>query len=185
MEFSNGVILIAPGKSIVLESDIVSEFINAHPEYKTISVNALNDIYTTDYLFLTNTARYDYARIAYKDKYDSLKRILLSNIKDNPDDNDLIVEYEKAIKRGWEHFDNAVICILRLLSFLDVKEVYLAGFDGFKNTYNESYADEALPTVNPGKKWEELNREIKDMFEDVKASSPNMKIEFITESIFK
>ena len=184
-EFSKGVILIAPGKSTVLESDKVSEFINAHPECKTISVNALNDIYITDYLFLTNTARYDYARIAYKDKYDSLKHILLSNIKDKPDENDLIVEYEKAIKRGWEHFDNAVICVLRLLSFLEVKEVYLAGFDGFKNTYNESYADEALPTVNPGKKWEELNREIKDMFEDVKASSANMKIEFITESIFK
>ena len=184
-EFSKGVILIAPGKSTVLESDKVSEFINAHPECKTISVNALNDIYTTDYLFLTNTARYDYARIAYKEKYDSLKRILLSNIKDNADENDLIVEYEKAIKRGWEHFDNAVICMLRLLSYIGVKEVYLAGFDGFKNTYNESYADEALPTVNPGKKWEELNREIKDMFEDVKASSPNMKIEFITESIFK
>ena len=75
--------------------------------------------------------------------------------------------------------------MLRLLSYIGVKEVYLAGFDGFKNTYNESYADEALPTVNPSKKWEELNREIKDMFEDVKTSFPNMKIVFITESIFK
>lgn len=184
-EFSKGVILIAPGKSTILESDKVKNFIATHSECKTISVNALNDIYNTDYLFLTNTARYDYARIAYKDKYDSLKHILLSNIKDKPDENDLIVEYEKAIKRGWEHFDNAVICVLRLLSFVGVKKVYLAGFDGFKNSYNESYADEALPTVNPGKKWEELNREIKDMFEDVKASSPNMTIEFITESIFK
>lgn len=184
-DFANGVILIAPGKSTVLESAKVKSFIEAHSECKTISVNALNDIYCTDYLFLTNTARYDYARIAYKEKYDSLKRILLSNIKDAQDDNDLIVEYEKAIKRGWEHFDNAVICMLRLLSFLNVKNVFLAGFDGFKNTYNESYADEALPTVNPGKKWEELNREIKDMFEDVKTSSPDMKIEFITESIFK
>ena len=184
-DFVNGVILIAPGKSTVLESAKVKSFIEAHSECKTISVNALNDIYCTDYLFLTNTARYDYARIAYKEKYDSLKRILLSNIKDTQDDNDLIVEYEKAIKRGWEHFDNAVICMLRLLAFLKVKNVYLAGFDGFKNTYNESYADEALPTVNPGKKWEELNREIKNMFEDVKTSSPDMNIEFITESIFK
>ena len=145
----------------------------------------MNDKYDTDYLFLTNTARYDYARIAYKEKYYSIKRILLSNIKDKEDENDIIVEYEKAIKRGWEHFDNSVICLLRLLSYIGVCEVNLAGFDGFKNTYNESYADEALPTVNPGKKWEELNIEIKEMFEDVKNTSKNMNIHFITESEFE
>ena len=184
-EFDNGVILIAPGKSILSEYDIVKNFIDLHKDCKTIAVNALNEKYDTDYLFLTNTARYDYARIAYKEKYDGLKRILLSNIKETEDENDIIVEYEKAIKRGWEHFDNSVICLLRLLSYIGVKEVYLAGFDGFKDTYNESYADEALPTVNPGKKWGELNKEIKEMFEDVKNTSKGMNIHFITETIFK
>ena len=184
-EFDNGVILIAPGKSILSEYESVQGFIDSHKECKTIAVNALNDKYNTDYLFLTNTARYDYARIAYKEKYDSIKRILLSNIKDKENENDIIVEYEKAIKRGWEHFDNSVICLLRLLSYIGVKKVYLAGFDGFKDTYNESYADEALPTVNPGKKWGELNQEIKDMFDDVKNTSKNMSIHFITESEFE
>ena len=184
-DFKNGVILIAPGKSILSKYDDVRGFINSHKECKTISVNALNEKYDTDYLFLTNTARYDYARIAYKEKYNNIKHILLSNIKEKEEDNDIIVEYEKAIKRGWDHFDNAVICLLRLLSSIGVNEVYLAGFDGFKDTYNEIYADEALPTVNPGKKWEELNREIKEMFEDVKNSSKDMNIHFITESEFE
>ena len=184
-DFKNGVILIAPGKSILSKYDDVRGFINSHKECKTISVNALNEDYDTDYLFLTNTARYDYARIAYKEKYNNIKHILLSNIKEKEEDNDIIVEYEKAIKRGWDHFDNAVICLLRLLSSIGVNEVYLAGFDGFKDTYNESYADEALPTVNPGKKWEELNMEIKEMFEDVKNSSKDMNIHFITESEFE
>ena len=183
-DLSGKVLLIAPGKSIIKEEKKIKDFIDQNKDVVTVSVNALNNIYDTDYLFLTNTARYDYARIAYKDKYDGLKRILLSNIKTNADEGDYIVQYDKAIKRGWEHFDNAVICTLRLLSFLGTKEVYLAGFDGFKGTYNESYADESLPTVNPGKKWEELNEEIKDMFEDVKKSSNNMNIHFITESIF-
>ena len=177
------VLLIAPGKSIIKEEKKIKDFINNN-DIVTISVNALNNIYDTEFLFLTNSARYDYARIAYKDKYDSLKRILLSNIKIIADENDFIVQYDKAIKRGWEHFDNAVICALRLLSYLGTKEVFIAGFDGFKGTYNESYADESLPTVNPGKKWEELNEEIKDMFEDVKTIS-DMKIHFITESIFE
>lgn len=183
-ELSNKVLLIAPGKSIIKEEKKIKDFISGNKDLVTISVNALNNIYNTDYLFLTNTARYDYARIAYKDKYESLKRILLSNIKTNAEEDDYIVQYDKAIKRGWEHFDNAVICALRLLSYLETKEVYIAGFDGFKGTYNESYADESLPTVNPGKKWEELNEEIKDMFMDVKHFSKDMKIVFITESIF-
>ena len=60
-----------------------------------------------------------------------------------------------------------------------------AGFDGFKDTYNESYADASLPTVNPGKKWEELNEEIKNMYQDVRRSAPDMKISFLTETIYE
>ena len=45
--------------------------------------------------------------------------------------------------------------------------------------------DASLPTINPGKKWEELNEEIKEMFADVKAASPNMQIHFLTESLYE
>ena len=64
-----------------------------------------------------------------------------------------------------------------------MKEVYLAGFDGFKNHYNESYADEALPTLNPDGKWDELNEEIKEMFRDVQETT-KLKITFLTQSIY-
>ena len=61
----------------------------------------------------------------------------------------------------------------------------LAGFDGFKHEYNESYADASLPTLNPDGDWDGLNDEIKDMFRDVKDSTKGkMKIEFVTDSIF-
>lgn len=51
--------------------------------------------------------------------------------------------------------------MLRLLLKIDVENVFLAGFDGFKNAYNESYADSSLPTLNPDGKWDELNRKLK------------------------
>ena len=89
------------------------------------------------------------------------------------------------VKRGWEHFDNAVILCLRLLSRLKVKDVIIAGFDGFKTKYNESYADENLPTLNPNGKWDELNAEILDMYQDfVRAVQGRMNISFVTESYF-
>ena len=79
-----------------------------------------------------------------------------------------------------------MICALRLLYRLEVENVYLAGFDGFKSSYNESYADTSLPTLNPGGRWDELNREIKDMFGDVTESTKNhMNISFLTESVFE
>ena len=67
-----------------------------------------------------------------------------------------------------------------------MSEVEVAGFDGFKNKYNESYADASLPTLNPEGKWDELNAEIKDMFTDVKDStSDHMRISLVTESVFE
>ena len=116
--------------------------------------------------------------------FNATEKILLSDIKTKAADKELIINFERAIKRGWEHFDNAVICCLRLLSKLGVERVKLAGFDGFKTRYNESYADPKLPSLNPDGKWDELNEEIKDMYADVLRSAPEMSVKFITESIF-
>lgn len=178
------ILLIAPGKSSVDNQKEINDFIVSEKPV-VIAVNALLKEYDYDYLFLTNQARYEYAKTAYNEKFSETKKILLSNIKNCPDENGLIVNYNRAIKRGWEHFDNAVICALRMLDRLRAAEIYIAGFDGFKNVYNESYADESLPTLNPGNKWEELNKEIKSMFKDVKECSKHIKIIFLTDTIYK
>ena len=94
----------------------------------------------------------EYAKEVHTDIFKQTEKIVLSSIKADPDKEEYIVNFNNVIKRGWEHFDNAVICCLRLLEKLQVKDVLLAGFDGFKNVYNESYADTALPPLNPENK---------------------------------
>ena len=75
---------------------------------------------------------------------------------------------------------------LRLMNRLRVQKVTIAGFDGFGESYEESYADISLPHINPGKKWEELNEEIRDMLTDFKtAAEGKMEINFLTESIYE
>ena len=151
-----------------------------------IGVNAINPKYEYDYIFFVNSARYEYAASAYKKEFAKTKHILLSNIKTKADENEVVLNFNRAIKRGWPHFDNAVICCLRLLNQLNINNVAIAGFDGFKTKYNESYADESLPTLNPDNKWEELNEEIKDMYQDfVKSTQGKMNIEFVTDSYFE
>lgn len=178
------VLLLAPGKSINTEEIKIKQYIQEKKPI-VIGVNAINPKYEYDYIFFVNSARYEYAASAYKNEFAKTKHILLSNIKTKADENEIVLNFNRAIKRGWPHFDNAVICCLRLLNQLNIKNIAIAGFDGFKTKYNESYADEALPTLNPDNKWDELNDEIKDMYQDfVKSTRGRMKIEFVTESYF-
>lgn len=73
-----------------------------------------------------------------------------------------------------------------MLSRMNAKNVFLAGCDGFKEQYNESYADTDLPALNVSNKWEALNAEIRDMYLDVKLSvREKMKIKFLTNSVFE
>lgn len=178
------ILLIAPGNTVVTEKDKIDAYIKKEAPI-VIGVNAVNEAYNYDYLFFINTIRYDYAKDSYSEQFSSCPKILLSSIKTKGDEDEYIINFTRVMKRGWEHFDNAVIDCLRLLDRLMVGEVAIAGFDSFLNKYNESYADKSLPTLNPNNQWEELNSEITDMYRDFKHSTrENMKIEFLTESIF-
>jgi len=178
------VLLLAPGKSIETKKEKIRAYIRENDPV-VIGVNALNPSYEYDYLFVINSARYQYAKEIYKEQFDKTKKILLSNIKTEPKQDELIVNFNRVVKFGWEHFDNAVINCLRLMDKLQISHIAVAGFDGFKHKYNESYADASLPTLNPDGKWDELNEEIADMFQDFcRTTSTTMEIHFVTDSIF-
>ena len=195
-----------------------------------IAVNAILPTYKYDYLFFVNKGRYEYAENAYKNIFDNTKKIVLSNIKTSQDSRgelaspyEYIVSYSHAIKRGFMHFDNAVICALRFLDFLfensnvdeslqsqkseemdlqfqksvgvslrarsidesKIGKVYICGFDGFLDKYNESYADVHLPSLNVDTEWGKLNDEIKEMYRDVVKNKKNIDVEFLTRSVFE
>ena len=178
------VLLVAPGRSVIDKRARVHAFIKKEQPV-VIGVNAICDGYAYDYLFFVNSARCDYAKNAHGKTFAETKKILLSSIKTEGTEGELILNFNRAIKRGWPHFDNAVISALRLLNSIGAKKVAIAGFDGFRHAYNESYADPSLPTLNPDNRWDELNVEISAIFEDVLSSTRgSMEISFVTESLF-
>ena len=178
------ILLIAPGKSSLEEQDRIKAYIRQNNSI-VIGVNAIVSGYDYDYVFFVNPARYEYARETSGDTFRSVKKIVLSNIKQSPGDNEIIIAYDHAVKQGWPHFDNAMICCLRFMDWLGIEKISSAGFDGFRTKYNESYADPYLPSLNPDNKWDELNEEIKGMFADFRKNAKNCRdIEFITESYF-
>lgn len=179
------VLLLLPGKSVVEQYDRIREYI-ADENPVVIGVNAITEGYDYTYLFFANPTRYIYAKDIYQKTFGASRKIIASNIKTEPRENEWIVNFNQLIKRGWEHFDNSGIMCLRLMNRLRVQKVVIAGFDGFGGSYEESYADISLPHINPGKKWEELNEEIRDMLTDFKsAAGGRMEINFLTESIYE
>lgn len=178
------VLLIAPGKTSVSEMEDIKSYIYANNPI-VIGVNAIIPEYEYDYLFFVNPSRYDYAQNAYPEEFNNTKHIILSNIKNSCAKNDLLINYESVIRRGWRHFDNAVMCCLYLLERLNAENIAIAGFDGFKNKYNESYADKLLPSLNLTGEWDNLNEEIRSMFIRFTETTEVCKnIEFLTDSIF-
>ena len=73
-----------------------------------------------------------------------------------------------------------------MMDYLGIKEISICGFDGFKEKYNDSYADPYLPSLNPGVKWGSLNDSIREVFRDFKDNAKNChKIIFLTGSTFE
>lgn len=178
------VLLISPGASIIKQKELVKKYIEDNNPV-VIGINAVSSEYQYDYLFFSNRIRYDYAKEVYPELIKGINKILTSNIKTHAGDKGIIINFNTIIKRGWEHFDNSTIMCLRLMNKLCLPDIALAGFDGFSDNYSESYFDASLPSLNPGNHWEELNAEIKDMFDDFRATTSNyMNIEFVTESKF-
>ena len=178
------ILLIAPGKKSLEEKERIDKYINDRNAI-IIAVNALLPDYKYDYLFLQSRVRYDYAKESYTEQFENTKRILLSNIKTKADDNEIIVRYERAIQRGYDYFDNAVICLLRLLDKLRTKTIAIAGFDRLGEKYNESYADPELPTIHGEQDWNKLNNSIKHIYRDFrKTTHDSVNVRFLTESVF-
>ncbi len=179
------ILLIAPGKSVIKNFKEIKAFIKDKKPV-VIGVNALIEGYDYDYVFFSNSARYEYAKEVHSDKFYSINRILVSSIKTIPEKNESIISFEKSVKRGWKFYDNAVLCCLRFFDRMNIPKISVAGFDGFKSQYNESFADEFLPSLNNGNDWNELNEEIRDMFHDFKNNAHNCKnIVFITSSYYE
>lgn len=178
------IFLITPGKSAQRDRERIQTRICTEKPV-VIGVNAILPDYQYDYLFFVSPARYEYAKDVYTRQFRETRHIVLSNVKNVPEDGELVIGFNRVIKRGWEYYDNAAICALRLLELLEMNRVVVAGFDCFTTKYNESYADLFLPGPNPVNRWEELNSEIAEMLADFRRSAVHCReIEFITPSGF-
>lgn len=160
------VLLIAPGKSSADEKEKILAFAE-RDDVISICVNC--NYPKTDYIFLSNLRRF---RELDTDK--RAKCIVTSNI---PAENvylktryqDLLI-HEDAVR------DNAGLMAIKFLIACGVKELYLAGFDGYSYNAKDNYADSKI-SFTKGKLIKAMNAGMSKMLAEFQEK---IEIQFVT-----
>ena len=127
------------------------------------------------WLFFTSRRRYD----QYRDKLISNKLVISSNLTNDAVNPFAIVDYYNLSCDEYGLYDNSMIMLLRLLAFIGIRDITMAGFDGFDRS-KPNYAYEKHYKDN--KHTEDENNTISNYIDRF---SSKMKINFLTKTKYK
>lgn len=168
------ILLIAPGKTIVEEKEKIQSVME-ETDVISISLNHF-EIFDTNFVFSTQKGIFE---SALKQKRHI---IVTSNISDEESRFVKVLDYKKRIVVENETQDSSGIILLNFLKEFEVKEIVLAGFDGFSVNINDNYYDRNMRhpvTIEQATKRNEyFAKFIKNMREKVKVS-------FLTNSLYE
>lgn len=162
------VLLIAPGRSSEEEKDKILSLIN-EPNVVSISVN-FDYKGKTDFIFVSNIRRFKALDCTLHDKV-----VATSNI--NVNDCFVKVNYAELINDVDRVYDNAGLMLIKLLIKLNIKEVTLAGFDGYSYGSEQNYGETMMELAYKKSDLEALNKGMGCVLEDY---SKYIKITFFT-----
>lgn len=170
-------LLIGPGTSIKRQKNRIKNFISESNPL-IMSVNFQPNEIETDYIFLTNSKRYTQLLADLKEYKSVAKIIATSNVTKTMDEFDYVLNYSSLIDKETEIIDNSLIMLLRALIILEVKDVYLAGFDGYSKK-SDNYFNVNREYSYVKEKSEYINNYVCNFIEKNKN---RLSIEFITRS---
>lgn len=157
------VLLLFPGKTTQTYQDKINAYIDKKKPV-VISINLLNEDYPTDFVWFANKQRYRYWQ--NDPAYGKYTKIITSNITSEAKDNEIVVDFTKLVKCGWEQLDNSGILLLRLLDELGVNSIAMAGFDGYSHAQNSNYAKKTMEKTTNTENAEEANQCVLSMLEE-------------------
>lgn len=138
------ILLLGPGKTIEEMSNIINQFIQKNKPL-ICSINFLNENYPIDYVFMGNAKRYSQFFDKIYGDISLAKLICTSNITKAGKEVDYIVNYSSLIADEEIIRDNPLILFLNLILKLDIRNIYLAGFDGYIDEPEKNYYRSYVP----------------------------------------
>lgn len=168
------ILLIAPGKSIKGAMEEINSTASAE-DVLTIGLNTDLDI--NDYILTTRKDIYDNAVSKGK------SIIVCSNISKGGRGNVKILNYSNWIEVDERTHDSSSVIALNLLKACGVREILLAGFDGFSANINDNYYDPNMRyPVNPVQA-DQRNSYYKNFIN--KIQDDGITVKFITPSLYQ
>lgn len=162
------ILLVAPGKSSTDEKEKITSFAN-NANVIIVSVNF--NFVGADYIFLSNLRRFKELDDKNKDKCIITSNVPAGRAYLSTPYIDLIND-EEAVK------DNAGLMAVKFFMDLGVKEIYLAGFDGYTHDVKQNYGDSKLEFISKNAVLDAMN---KGMNRILARYSKEISIKFLTE----
>ena len=167
------ILLMAPGKSLSNEGDKINNFINENKPF-VISINFIPQDYNANVTFISNMKRF-----SSLDNYD--KPLLVTSNIENIPEKAHVLNYSSYLNNS-KMYDNAALMCLKLLESIGVKEINLAGLDGFSTIPAENYVSSEL--INNAKE-NEFDERNEIMSEELRKISKIIKLNFITKTHYQ
>ncbi len=173
------VLLLGPGRTIRDNEKDIKGFIKSRNAL-VISINFEPVSYGCDYIFISNAKRY--SKLAdITDRASAAKLITTSNITLFDRSAEYMLNYLSLISQNRVNSDNALLLAVAALIRIGMKEVYLAGFDGFRAKENDYY--DARYAFAGNDEYNLSSNETTAL--GLKQLSQKVDIHFLTESLYE
>jgi len=173
---SKPILICAPGKTLETHKAIIDKYIEeVNPII--ISINFVSD-YAGSYSFFANKKRYN-------PKLHNERLIVTSNLAQEIK-SDIIINYHSVVNHGYKLFDNSVIMLLNLLKRLHIRDIAIAGMDGFSSNVESNYFDKYFEVERLAPHLDGINEDIGEMLSNyIDMVKGFCKIRLITPSLFQ
>ena len=164
------ILILAPGKSIEIEKENINKFIQLNNPF-IVSLNFYPEIYDSNLIFVSNIKRFS--------SLENIETSLMvtSNIENYPQ-NAMVINYSTYLSNS-KIYDNVFLIFLNLLISMSVKNIYVAGLDGFSSINNENYYNNTLINSAREREFGERNQ---IMSQELQKLSNKININFITKT---
>lgn len=167
-------VLLSPGKNLMEYKEEVLEFVRSD-NCVVFATNFLAKDFRPDYVFSSNMRRF-----SKMDGNTDSKCIITSNMKEAKQ-KDYVINFASYTSDNPEIIDNSGLMLMRFLMSAGVKDVYVAGMDGYSSFTDKVYYDSELEYVfSPiaSNRNYAISKELSDI-------NKHMNIHFLTPTEYK
>ncbi len=167
------VLIVAPGKSVIDALDEIKQI----SEQSNVVTIGLNNNINFDYVLTTRFEIYT------KELSEGNKIIVPSNVSKGGRGTVKVLDYKKWIEIDERTHDSSAVIALKLLKACNVKEIMLAGFDGFSVDINENYYDISMRRPVNAEQANRRNVYYKNLIE--RMVNDGISVKFVTPSKYE